>query len=752
MAGSSKTKSKRSAAKNAAKNPERKPTAGKTGSGATLSDGILPKASAPDGVLPKGTVRRGSAPEMETRSSGASNGKAGAASAPKVKAIPTADLLQMHRTMLVTRRLDEKMMILLKQGKSFFHIGASGHEAAQIGLAYAMKPGVDWGYPYYRGLAYCVQTGMTPLEVLLCFLSKEADPNSGGRQMPAHYGHKGLRIVSQSSPTGTQYLQAVGTALGIQKDGLDEVVFVSSGEGTTSQGDFHEAINWAAREKLPVIFLVEDNKYAISVPIRQQTAGGSVYDMVAGYAGLHRARYDGCDLIESVAVAQDAVARARRGDGPSVLVADVVRLLPHSSSDNQAKYRDAKELEADKKRDPIALLEAELIRRKLKTTAELDALRQEVLDEIDAAADVAEASAFPDPADALKHVYSTASYEPPAGARTTPTSTGNTVVLVDAINHAMQEEMERDPRVLVYGEDIEDGKGGVFTATTGLSTRFGTKRVFNSPLAESSIAGTAIGLAVQGWKPVVEIQFGDYVWTAMMQIRNELATMRYRSAGNWSCPVVLRIPVGGYIHGALYHSQNIEATFAHFPGLYVAYPSNAADAKGLLKSAIRGKDPYLFLEQKGLYRQAYASSPEPDAEYLLPWGVARVAREGEDATIVTYGALVKKSLDAAAKMEDRGVSVEVIDLRTMMPLDMDTVVKSVRKTGRLLIAHEDVVFTGFGAEVAAQVADAAFDALDAPIRRVGGAPSPIPYNWHLEAKILPQDSDVLRALEELLAY
>lgn len=668
--------------------------------------------------------------------------------------IPAADLLRMYRCMLLTRRLDEKMLILLKQGKSFFHIGASGHEAAQIALAANLRPGKDWAYPYYRGLSFCLEFGMTTEEVLLCFLAKEGDPNSGGRQMPAHYGHRELRIVSQSSPTGTQYLQAVGTGLAIVREGSDEVVMVSSGEGTTSQGDFHEALNWAAREKAPVVFLIEDNNYAISVPIHQQTAGGSVYDMCAGYAGLHRVEVDGTDLFASYVVMAEAVARARRGEGPTLVVAKVVRLLPHSSSDNHAKYRTKEELDADKERDPIPRLEAELLRLGVATAAELDALHDEIKHEVDALAEKCEAAPYPDPATATRHVYAAEVYAPPPGAVSEPHATiADSIVLVDAINHAMAEEMERNERIVVYGEDIQDNKGGVFTATRGLSNRFGEARVFNSPLAESSIIGTAIGMAVKGWKPVVEIQFGDYIWTAMMQIRNEMATMRYRSAGNWKCAFVARVPVGGYIHGALYHSQNIEATFAHFPGLYVGYPSNAADAKGLLKSAIRGDDPYLFLEHKGLYRQMYAATPEPDRDYLLPWGQARIVRSGRDLTVVTWGALVKKCLDAAERLQrEANVSVEVIDVRTMLPFDTETVVASVRKTGKALVAHEDVLFAGFGAEVAAQIADLAFEHLDAPVRRVAGANSPIPYNWHLEAEILPQDHHVHTAMRELAGY
>jgi 2-oxoisovalerate dehydrogenase E1 component len=690
--------------------------------------------------------------DLSVEGSGAASepGTPGAGSGPD---LPVADLRRIYHNMLLTRRLDEKMMILLKQGKSFFHIGAAGHEAAQQAAAYALEAGRDWAYPYYRDLAFVVQLGMTPLETMLCFLAKAEDPNSGGRQMPAHYGHRGLRIVSQSSPTGTQFLQAVGTALGLVRRGGNEVVYVSSGEGTTSQGDFHEALNWASREQLPVIFLIQDNKWAISVPVSQQCAGGSVYEMVGGYPGLARQRVDGTDFFASYEVLRAAVDRARRRQGPTLIDADLVRLLPHSSSDNQAKYRPAGEIEADLRRDPIPRLEGELIERGLFTPQECEALRREVVREVDQAADEADAQPYPDPSTARRHVYRHDPYQPPEGASPVPSGdTGGQVFLVDAINHALSEETARDPRILVFGEDVEDKKGGVFTATTGLSVRYGRDRVFNSPLAESSIVGTAVGLSVMGYKPVVEIQFGDYIWTAMMQIRNEVAMMRYRSNDQWSCPMVLRVPVGGYIHGAPYHSQNIEATFSHFPGLYVGYPSNAADAKGLLKSAIRGEDPYLFLEPKGLYRQIYAASPEPAEDFILPWGLARVARQGTGLTIVTYGSMVRRSLEAAEAMEHRGVSVEVIDLRTMVPLDRETVLSSARKTGRVLIAHEDSLFGGFGAELAALVADQAFTYLDAPVRRFGGADTPVPYNWFLEEVILPQTKGLIAACEDLAAF
>lgn len=661
------------------------------------------------------------------------------------------DFLSVYRNMLLTRRLDEKMLILLKQGKSFFHIGASGHEAIQLAAAGVLKPGSDWSYPYYRDLAFCIQMGMTAYEVFLSFLSKAEDPASGGRQMPAHYGHKPLRIVSQSSPTGTQFLQAAGCALGSKLEGKDEVVYVSAGEGTTSQGDFHEALNWASRQRLPVVFVIQDNGYAISVPIAQQTTS-TIFDLCAGYKNLRRYSVDGTDFASSLSVMREAVDGCRSGMGPAVVVANVVRLLAHSSSDNQLKYRSKEELEADRMRDPLPKLEGALLARGILTNEVASRMREDIRREVDEAADLAEARPFPNPAESRKHVYASEPYTPLAASSETPRVTGEVIVLVDAINHALSEEMAHNPRVVVYGEDVEDFKGGVFTATTGLTTRFGRQRVFNSPLAESSIIGTAVGLAARGYRPVVEIQFGDYIWPAMNQIRNEMAMMRWRSNGNWTAPVIVRVPVGGYIHGAIYHSQNIEATFAHFPGLYVLYPSNASDAKGLLKAAIRGEDPVLFLEHKGLYRQIYAASAEPDDEFVLPFGRARVVRAGSDITVVTYGYLTKRCFDAAGKMERSGISVEVIDLRTIIPWDRETVLSSVRKTGRVLVAHEDILTMGFGAEVAATIAQEGFESLDAPVMRVGGRDCPVPYNWFLEEDVLPQERHLVSALESLAAY
>ena len=535
------------------------------------------------------------------------------------------------------------------------------------------------------------------------------------------------------------------------KQGKDEVVYVSSGEGTTSQGDFHEAINWAAKEKLPVIFVIQNNKYAISVHVSEQMTRQSVYRFTAGYEGLTPYKVDGTDFFASFRVMKEAVEKARQDKGPVLIEAETVRLLPHSSSDSQIKYRSKKELEEDQKNDPIPKLENTLLEAGLFSAEELQTLRNETKKEVDQAAE--QAQQHPDPRPEYIYDYLYAPAEETAHLKFEASNpSGERVVMVDAINHALKEEMARNDKMYVFGEDVADKKGGVFTATSGLSTQFGKERCFNAPLAESSIIGVAIGMAVYGLKPVVEIQFGDYIWTAMMQIRNELATMRWRAYNFWSAPVVVRVPVGGYIHGGLCHSQNIEGFFAHLPGIKIAYPSNAADAKGLLKTAIRSGDPVLFLEHKGLYRQSYAAAPEPDEDYLLPFGKAAIKREGNDLTIVTWGALVHKSLEAARLLEKEGLQIEVIDIRTINPLDMETIANSVKKTSKVLIVHEDTRFHGFGAEIAAQIAEQAFEFLDGPVRRVAGADTPVPFSSVLEKAALPQTEDIVKAARELESY
>tara|TARA_B100000949_G_scaffold162535_2_gene143270 strand:+ start:1115 stop:3118 length:2004 start_codon:yes stop_codon:yes gene_type:complete len=656
-------------------------------------------------------------------------------------------ILDVFRKMALSRRLDEKMLILLRQGKSFFHIGASGHEAAQLAAAVLIRPGEDWSYPYYRDGAYCIGLGMTAREQLLCFLSRADDPNSGGRQMPQHYGHKDLRIVSQSSPTGTQFLQAVGTAIARKMEETKDVVYVSSGEGTTSQGDFHEALNWASNAKAPVIFHIQDNEYAISTHKSEQMAD-SVYTMTAGFKNLSRYDVDGTNFFETNLAFKQAVERARRGKGPSLIVSNVVRLLPHSSSDDQRKYRTPKALEEDRKRDPLTILEDQCIREKLISAKEIEKIRTEVKAQVDADTEWAEGQEHPDGDTALDHIYSgdIPMNEPSFDA------VADKVVIVDAINHALKEEMARNDKMVIYGQDIADPKGGVFTATKGLSDEFGIDRVFNSPLAESSIVGTAVGMAVAGLKPVVEIQFGDYIWTAMMQLRNEVSTLRYRSNNAWKCPLVVRVPVGGYIHGALYHSQSIDGYFIHMPGIYLAYPSNAADAKGLLKMACRMDDPVIYMEHKGLYRQGYAATEEPGEDYALPFGKGRIVCQGNELTIVTWGAMVQKSIEGIKSLALADGVVEIIDLRTLNPLDLDMIEASLEKTGKVLVVYEDNLTNGPGAEISALIADRFFELLDGPVRRVAAKDSPVPFNWFLEEKILPQTEDVSIAIQELLEY
>tara|TARA_B100000900_G_scaffold272428_1_gene232694 strand:- start:442 stop:2448 length:2007 start_codon:yes stop_codon:yes gene_type:complete len=667
---------------------------------------------------------------------------------PKLNGYSKKNLLDIYKKMALARRLDEKQLIMLKQGKAFFHIGCSGHEASQMAAAQNMISGKDWSYPYYRDAALCLGLGMTSKEQLLSFLAKADDPNSGGRQMPQHYGHKDLRIVSQSSPTGTQFLQAVGCAMSRKWENDHEIVYVSSGEGSTSEGEFHEALNWASREKLPIIFHIQDNEYAISVHVSEQTSGSSVFSIVNGYDNLSRYEVDGTNFFETDLAFREAIERARQGKGPSVVISNVVRLLSHSSSDDQKKYRKKEDLDKDKNRDPLLVFEKNCIKNKILKESDFEKLRNEIIQIVDEDAEWADKQNHPDPNSATNHIYSNK-----PNLNETPSNYKNEkIVIVDAINHAMHEEMKLNDKMIIYGEDIADPKGGVFTATRGLSDSYGDKRVFNSPLAEASIVGTAVGLATTGWKPCVEIQFGDYIWPAMMQIRNEVASMRYRSNGSWKCPMVIRVPVGGYIHGAICHSQSIDGYFMHMPGIRIAYPSNAEDAKGLLKAALRMDDPVLFLEHKGLYRQGFAATKEPDENYVLPFGIGKKIMQGDIVTVITWGAMVQKSIEAINMLEiDSGV-IDLIDLRTLNPLDYQMIGESVKKTGKILVVHEDNKMNGPGAEISAHIAENYFDDLDAPIMRVASSDSHIPYNWHLEEKILVQTEDIQKALKELLEY
>jgi 2-oxoisovalerate dehydrogenase E1 component len=698
----------------------------------------------------------------------------------KHEGLDAETLIGIYRTMYMSRRIDDKEIQLKGQNKIFFQISGAGHEALLAGAALALKPAYDWFFPYYRDRALMLGLGMTAQEMLWSAVGAEKDPNSHGRQMPSHWGHKDLNVPSQSSCTGTQALHSVGAAEASYRASLvkglkdkivgfksDEVVYMSVGDGTTSEGEWWEALNTACNLKLPVIFVVEDNGYAISVPVEVNTAGGDISKLVAGFPDLYIQKCDGTDPIESYATFKRAVEYCRERKGPAFVHGKVIRPYSHSLSDDEKLYRPEEERERDAAIDPIKTFAEYLMNEGIASTEDLEKLRKEVDDEVNKAADIAIETPQPAPETALRNVYSPdvdptdrSLFDTEEGAELS----GNPGTMVDLINRCMHEEMERDSRIVVFGEDVADvsreeyleqvkGKGGVFKVTANLQRKFGSARVFNSPLAEANIVGRAVGMAIRGLKPVCEIQFFDYIFPAFHQIRNEVAVTRWRSDGDTKCPMVIRVPVGGYLKGgAVYHSQSGTTLFSHTPGLRIVYPSTALDANGLLRTSIRCDDPVLFLEHKHLYRQIYNKSAYPGKDFLIPFGKAKTVRQGTDVTIVTFGALVERSNQAAKRLEQKGVSVEIIDLRTLVPYDWDAIVESVKKTSRVLVAHEDPISYGYGAEIAARISDELFEYLDAPVRRVGATDTFVAYAPQVEDFILPQSEDVENAVQELIKY
>jgi 2-oxoisovalerate dehydrogenase E1 component len=705
-------------------------------------------------------------------------------------------LIQIYRLMFLSRKIDDREILLKRQQKIFFQISGAGHEALLVAAGIALKPSYDWFYPYYRDRGLCLALGMKPLEMLLQAVGAADDPQSGGRQMPSHWGHKKLNIVTQSSPTGTQFLQAVGCAEAgryfarhpeaakkadgdyrqfkdVQYHG-DEVVYCSTGDGATSEGEFWESLNTASNNKLPILFLCEDNEYAISVPVEVQTPGGSVSKLISNFPNFFIAEVDGCDPIASYKVIKQAVDYIRSGKGPAFVHGHVIRPYSHSLSDDEKLYRPEEERNIEVQKDPITRFQLFLIREGIIDEEGISRLEKEVEEEVQAASEQALAAAFPATDSYAKFVYSpdldptSHQFETqPNFDKPEPGKRAGDKTMADLINACLRDEMRRDQRIVMFGEDVADcsreqyladkkvkGKGGVFKLTSGLQCDFGGDRVFNSPLAEANIVGRAIGMGTRGLKPVVEIQFFDYIWPAMQQMRNEMPLIRWRSNNAFSCPMVIRVAIGGYLTGgAVYHSQSGESIFTHIPGIRVVFPSNALDANGLLRTAIRSDDPVLFLEHKRLYRETFGRAPYPGPDYMVPFGKAKVVQQGSDLTVVTYGAVVPRALQAAQRVErEHGVKVEVIDLRTLNPFDWDTIAASVSKTNRVIVAHEDTLSWGYGAEIAARIADQLFDQLDAPVKRVAAKDVFVAYQPVLEDVILPQPEDLYRAMLELSKY
>jgi 2-oxoisovalerate dehydrogenase E1 component len=730
-------------------------------------------------------------------------------------------LIQAYRLMYTSRRIDDREILLKRQQKIFFQMSGAGHEAIGVAAGLALKPGYDWFYPYYRDRALVLTLGVKPYDMFLQGVGAANDPSSGGRQMPSHWSYPALHIVTQSSPTGSQILQAVGCAEGgryfarrpqaaespsfgsaqdrlLAKDARggaptrdssadyrqfknvtfqgDEITYVSLGDGTTSEGEFWEAMNAASLEKLPVIFCVEDNGYAISVPVEAQTAGGSISRLVSAFPNFHFEEVDGTDPVASYGAFQRAVAYCRERLGPAFVHAHVIRPYSHSLSDDERLYRPDAERERDAQRDPVSRTQMFLLREGILDDKGINQLEKDVESELQAAVDLALEALPPAPESITEYVYSpdidptSRAFDTQPAVPESATSDGKkptTKTMADLINATLRDEMKRDERIVIFGEDVADvsreeylkrklvkGKGGVFKLTFGLQNEFGSDRVFNSPLAEAAIVGRATGMATRGLKPVVEIQFFDYIWPAMMQLRDELPTIRWRSNNGFSCPVVIRVAIGGYLTGgAIYHSQCGESIFTHIPGLRVVFPSNALDAAGLLRTAIRCDDPVLFLEHKRLYREAFGRAPYPGPEYMIPFGKAKIVHPGDNLTVITYGAVVPRALQAAQKLErEQGVKVELIDLRSLNPFDWDAIAASVTKTNRVLVAYEDTLSWGYGAEIAARIADQLFDKLDAPVRRVAAKDVFVAYQPILEDAILPQPNDLYLAMKELAEY
>lgn len=667
-------------------------------------------------------------------------------------AVDIEKALVLLKKMLITRFADEKMSKLVRQNKGgTFHLSVLGHEMISCASGIALTPYKDWGFPYYRDRGFAIGLGCPLEELIGAFLARDVPHHSGGRMMPEHFSHKELKIPCQSSVVGSQFLQAVGVAKALKISGSNEIVYVSAGDGATSQGDFHEALNFACLHQLNMIFMIQDNGWAISVPVDKQTAGKTIATMASGYEGMSVFAIDGTDYTMVTEALDQAVNKARANLGPSLIVAKVPRIGAHSSSDDPQKYKSQTCMLEDLSRDPLPRFEQFLLEEGALDAEELENLKQEMFAFVEKAAVIADQYPFPERSTAATKVFK----EAPLITENSHVKEGSeTIVIVDAVNYGLHEAMAQDESIVVFGQDVAGGKGGVFGVSRDLTHKFGIERCFNTPLAESTIVALALGMSLVGnFKPVAEVQFADYIWTGINQLFNELASIHYRSNGEWNCPVVIRMPYGGYIQGGPYHSQSIEAYLAHTPGLKVVIPSNAADAKMLLKAAIADPNPVVILEHKALYRQrVFSARKEPSSEAIAPLGKAHVVRQGSDITFIGYGMMMPMVAEVAEKLSEEGISVEIIDLRSIVPLDEETIFASVKKTGKVLVAHEAALFAGFGAEIAAKITENCFEYLDAPVSRIGGENCMVPYCKQLEEQVLPSADKLKAALLTLARY
>lgn len=664
------------------------------------------------------------------------------------------ELKKWYGIMHLARVLDDKAPNYLKQGLGWsYHAPSAGHDAIQLALGMTFRPGRDYLFPYYRDLTTCVAAGLSAEEILLNGMSKAADVASGGRHMSNHFAKPEIGIQNVSSSVSNHAQHAAGLARAVKTYGKDAIVFCSVGESSLSEGYFYEAVNGASREKLPVVFVVQDNGYGISVPKNDQTANPIASDNFSGFLNLKIVKVDGLDVFASFRAMREAVEYVRTGAGAAIVHATVVRIHSHSNSDRHELYRTPEELAAARAADPLPRFRRALVENGLVSAAEIEAIEAQNQQAYDDAADRAKKSPEPDPASIFEHVIAEP-WTPDRWPDGLPDGTGEALTLVQALNETLKDEFRRNPDTYIWGQDVAyRDKGGVFNVTKGMQQEFGVKRVFNGPIAEDFITGTADGFSRLDDKIRVVVEgaeFADYFWPAAEQMI-ELSHEYWRTNGKFSPNVTIRLASGGYIGGGLYHSQNIEGWLTTLPGIRVVYPAFADDAAGLLRTSIRSRGVTVFLEPKFLYNNPMARAKVP-AEFAVPFGRSRLRREGTDLTIVAYGTPVHFALEAAEALAKEGRSVEVLDLRSLVPLDHGAVETSAKKTSRVLVAHEDKVHAGFGGEIAAQIQERVFPYLDAPIGRVGSAFTPVGFNRILERAVLPNVEKVLEAARKVLAY